>query len=351
MFYSLRVSLVIRNHEAQGQSTCLILVLLSTTSASMNWHYAINGEQQGPISENELKQLFESGQLKENDLIWREGLSEWVSYDFVFVSPTSEAARQASAPVSHGAQGPALDAPVLEGFGTGGRTPNADLRKQALEALKGQWGVAIGLVIVSYLAFIVMGFIPILGLLATVICSGPLIMGIVEFFVRVYRRAGPEFGQLFNGFKNFPLGLALYLLLFVISVGATLIAIIPGGILIGIAVASSQGGSEAFTPLMGLGFGLLYIMMFGMSIMLYLYFGLSFFIALDEPELGAVHALKKSPAMIKGHKGKLFMMYLVFFGWSLLTVFTLFIGMLWVGPYCITSLVAFYDDLKDPAAA
>ena len=126
---------------------------------------------------------------------------------------------------------------------------------------------------------------------------------------------------------------------------------IPGGILIGIAVVSSQGGSEAFTPLMGLGIAILYIMIFGMSIMIYLYFGLSFFIALDEPELGAVHALKKSLAMTKGKKGKLFMMYLVFFGWSLLTIFTLFIGMLWVGPYCITSLVAFYDDLKDPVLA
>jgi hypothetical protein len=38
---------------------------------------------------------------------------------------------------------------------------------------------------------------------------------------------------------------------------------------------------------------------------------MSFFIAIDEPEKGAVHALKKSPAMVKG---KLFMMYLVFYG-------------------------------------
>ena len=317
----------------------------------MNWHYVINGEQQGPISENKLKQLFEAGQLKESDLIWREGLSEWVAYGSVFGSPTSAGGEQAPTPVPHSAQTQAQNAPLPEGFGTGGQTPNADLRKQALEALKGQWGLAIGLVIVSYLVFIVMGFIPILGLLATLICSGPLILGIVEFFVRVKRRADPEFGQLFNGFKNFPLGLVLYLLLFVISLGAALIAMIPGGILIGIAVVSSQGGSEAFTPLMGLGIAILYIMIFGMSIMIYLYFGLSFFIALDEPELGAVHALKKSLAMTKGKKGKLFMMYLVFFGWSLLTIFTLFIGMLWVGPYCIASLVAFYDDLKDPVLA
>ena len=317
----------------------------------MNWHYAKNGEQLGPVTEEELKALFDSGQLTEDDLVWREGLTEWVTYGSAFNTSETAAGEPATETPAVATVAQTESAPLPGGSGTGGQTPNAELRKHALDALRGQWGMAIGVVLVSYILFMVMGFIPILGLLATILCSGPLIMGIVEFFVRVQRRADPDFGQLFNGFKNFPLGLTLYLLLFVISLGATILALIPGGILMAAAAAMNQGAGEAFTPLMGVGLALMYGMIIVVSVMLYIFFGLSFFIALDEPEMGAVHALKKSPAMVKGKKGKLFMMYLVFFAWSLLTVFTLFIGMLWVGPYCATSLAAFYDDLKEPAAA
>jgi hypothetical protein len=41
------------------------------------WHYAINGESKGPVAQTTIRELIGMGQLKETDLIWREGMQEW----------------------------------------------------------------------------------------------------------------------------------------------------------------------------------------------------------------------------------------------------------------------------------
>ena len=43
----------------------------------MNWYYALNGSQQGPVSEEQLVQLVSSGTINSTTLVWREGLPEW----------------------------------------------------------------------------------------------------------------------------------------------------------------------------------------------------------------------------------------------------------------------------------
>lgn len=42
------------------------------------YHYSHNGESLGPVSVEQLRQLAASGQLTPSDLVWREGLAEWV---------------------------------------------------------------------------------------------------------------------------------------------------------------------------------------------------------------------------------------------------------------------------------
>ncbi len=42
------------------------------------WYYLVNGQQQGPIGSDQLKQMAASGQLQPTDMIWREGLADWV---------------------------------------------------------------------------------------------------------------------------------------------------------------------------------------------------------------------------------------------------------------------------------
>lgn len=42
------------------------------------WHYSVSGQRHGPISSGELKRLADSGELSPTDLIWKEGLANWM---------------------------------------------------------------------------------------------------------------------------------------------------------------------------------------------------------------------------------------------------------------------------------
>lgn len=66
----------------------------------------------------------------------------------------------------------------------------------------------------------------------------------------------------------------------------------------------------------------------------------------DEPDLSVWQTLKKSEAIMKGYKGKLFLMYLSFVGWFILGAFTFGILYIWLTPYVMTSAVKFYDDVS-----
>jgi outer membrane protein assembly factor BamE (lipoprotein component of BamABCDE complex) len=50
------------------------------------WYYAQRGQQEGPVSEQELLQLASSGALQPTDYLWRPGLSTWVSAKDVFLA-------------------------------------------------------------------------------------------------------------------------------------------------------------------------------------------------------------------------------------------------------------------------
>jgi hypothetical protein len=41
------------------------------------WYYAQQGQRQGPVSEQQLKELAVSGQLKATDTVWKQGMAQW----------------------------------------------------------------------------------------------------------------------------------------------------------------------------------------------------------------------------------------------------------------------------------
>ena len=43
-----------------------------------DWFYSKDETRLGPVTEDELKRLAADGQLKPNDLVWRDGMSDWV---------------------------------------------------------------------------------------------------------------------------------------------------------------------------------------------------------------------------------------------------------------------------------
>lgn len=47
--------------------------------ADVQWYYARNSQQFGPVSAGELKQLADAGNLAPDDLLWREGMDAWTT--------------------------------------------------------------------------------------------------------------------------------------------------------------------------------------------------------------------------------------------------------------------------------
>ena len=45
---------------------------------TQQWFYSKHGQQQGPVSSEQLKQLAASGQLQPTDLVWKDGMGQWV---------------------------------------------------------------------------------------------------------------------------------------------------------------------------------------------------------------------------------------------------------------------------------
>lgn len=75
-------------------------------------------------------------------------------------------------------------------------------------------------------------------------------------------------------------------------------------------------------------------------------YGMVPFVIRDNKYIGIVEALKLSRKMMYGHKWQLLVLELTFLGWILLSVCTLFIGMLWIAPYMTTTIAHFYEDVK-----
>ena len=50
--------------------------------------------------------------------------------------------------------------------------------------------------------------------------------------------------------------------------------------------------------------------------------------------------------MMDGHKWRLFCLYLRFYLWAILCIFTCGIGLLWLWPYISVACARFYDDLR-----
>lgn len=62
-------------------------------------------------------------------------------------------------------------------------------------------------------------------------------------------------------------------------------------------------------------------------------------------DLKYTEVLKKSEAMMKGHKMDYFVLQLSFIGWHILAIFTLFILEIWIVPYQTTATYKFLDDI------
>jgi uncharacterized membrane protein len=188
-------------------------------------------------------------------------------------------------------------------------TENKVLMAQAREILKGRWGIAVcASLLYLLIAFFISSFEEV-GLIASLILSGPLALGATIFWLRFTRKQDDKLENIFLGFNNFGTSFIAYIIVLVFTLLWALLLIIPG-------------------------------------IIAALSYSLTFYIIADDKSINAQDAVKKSKKMMYGYKWKLFCLYCRFIGWLLLCILTLGIGLLWLIPYVNVSTTRFYEDVK-----
>ncbi len=164
-------------------------------------------------------------------------------------------------------------------------------------------------------AFVIYGVImsALSGTLAGVILlGGPLTLGLVIFIKTLFREDKAEFETLFKGLDHFMPSMITYIIEKLFILLWSLLFIIPG------------------------------------VIKMYAY-SMSMYLLEEDPTLEPTDVLKKSQAMMRGHKWRLFCLDFSYIGWLLLSPFTFGILLLWIIPWMQLARYKFYLDLKEHA--
>ena len=119
--------------------------------------------------------------------------------------------------------------------------------------------------------------------------------------------------------------------------------------------AQSEAGQQIlqYTPGMLLG-SLLILVGLGITVPQYYAYSQAELILYDQLETdtyqGAFSAIRQSRKLMKGYKGKLFLLDLSFIGWNLLAKMTYGVLNIMVLPYTATAYILFYEELKKEKA-
>lgn len=182
----------------------------------------------------------------------------------------------------------------------------------ARQSLQGNWVNAVLGFFIYGAIIAALANIPIIGWIGAIVIIGPLTLGMYGYFLGTVRGELTSIGNFFDGFNNNQFGNALVLNIV----------------------------SSIFIFLWSL---LLWVP----GIIAALSYSLAYFILRDNPGMPALEALRQSKEMMRGHKSRLFMLYLSFIGWILLGMIPFGLGMFWVQPYIYAALAAFYEELKN----
>ena len=201
-----------------------------------------------------------------------------------------------------------------------------DYRNEALNALSGNWAPSIIATVVAWVAVIVILLLteaPMYLLPKIMLpCSAAAWVFELFFLYNFDLGFGNAFRKLLEdgdnavtantfriGFKPYWRNLWVYLLMTLKIFLWSLLLIIPGLV---------KSFSYAMTP----------------------------YIIVENPDMNAGEAIRRSSEMMKDHKLELLWLYLSFIGWMILSILTIGIGFLWLIPYIQTAQASFYEDLK-----
>ncbi len=350
----------------------------------MNWYYVDGGQQAGPVTDEQFEELRRAGKITDDTLVWREGMTDWLPS-----RQARPAGDQTQTPIAHAtwpsAQRPGAvcaecgnmfpvedmirhgDAyicanckPVFmqklsEGVATGARRGrrslpvNADalineITSRGYEVdiggcisrgwalVKSNLGISVGATFLVMLCNQAAGFLPIIGILISLLVQGPLIGGLYLFFLKMIRGESPSLGDAFSGFsKGFWRLCGTFLLM------ALLIYVwfIPAAVFFFAMPHSQQFGS-----------GFWVLLAFGIVAVFYL--GIAFAFALPlaaDLELGPWDALRVSRRVVSMKWFSIFGLVFVAGLLSMLGLLACLIGVIFTMPILYAATLYAYEDI------
>lgn len=344
----------------------------------MSWYYAENNDRKGPIDETAFQDLVRGGTIKPDTLVWREGMANWTPY--------SQVAAPGAAPVSAAGQVeggvrcsqcggvfPASDVifiagrsicatckpravqQMVEGADAAGSTIDpekllAEVRARggynleigttishAWQTVKKNLWPCIGTAVLVY--FVMMAGQQCLSLIGTSLIMGPCFGGLYYYFIKQLRNEPAVLGDAFLGFKKPHWGqLAL------VGTMQTLIVALIAGILIAPAfflfMPKIQGNPGTFPP------GFIAWCFVAMIPVFYLTTAwiLSYAFVIDKG-LKFWPAMELSRKLVNMRFGSWFGLMLVNGLLAMAGTLALCVGVLFVLPVSICSIMVVYEDI------
>lgn len=190
-----------------------------------------------------------------------------------------------------------------------------EIKNLAKEQIRGNIGIlfviTILIAVISYLAGSVIGIVPYVGPIASVLfVTAPFLLSQYIIYLNLINGKKPEIKDAFSGFNDFFSAFKTYLLMLVFTLLWSLLFIIPG------------------------------------IIKAYSYY-MSMYVLAENKGMSAREAISKSKQMMHGHKMELFVLELSFIGWGLLVAITFGIAAIWVVPYMQATYANFYKKLTE----
>ena len=188
----------------------------------------------------------------------------------------------------------------------------------------------------ALIASVIMTFIVFFIIMALFYCMS---IGLIYMALQLSRGLKIDIKDVFFAFTHHPdKALGMIFLLFIINLLLSVPAIIAEFVFM-----------DTITDLTSPGFWIYLILYIGAIVattIVSLICSLCFFYYVDHPDMKVFECIRQSYTHMQGQKGRLFYIYLSFFGWYALVLLSCGLAAFWVVPYALTVLANFYRDVN-----
>ena len=170
-----------------------------------------------------------------------------------------------------------------------------------------------------------------------------MVVGLSYYALNLARRKPTGMGNLFEGFSFAGRAIGVRLLVAIYTFLWSMLGVVVVGVIAGVAMVLSEGAPFVSTILLVVA----YIALVVFVVFISLRYAMADFALVENPDGGAGAAIRRSVQMMKGHKGKFFVLRLSFIGWGLLIALigmaVMAVGVLITGVDWFVSLVSSVD--------